>query len=137
MLDPSQHTVKEIPPYYEFEAKIMKVFPNDILTQSHMTFGILVQYLRYLLRAPSYQSHVELVLRGHFRPKHHRLLNDEVHAAILCMGGLNAVTKFAEIHDLDKRRVEVDRFYAEASSNAILPRILPFKISGGRRRSWS
>jgi len=118
--------VKDAQPCYEFEASIMKLFPDDILTQSHMAFCILMQYLQYLLRAPSYQSSLELVVRGHLRPKHHQHLDDRAHATILCVGGLNAITQFADVTSLDRRRVEVDKFLEEALANPIVYKLPEF-----------
>ena len=100
---------------YAAESAIMQFYTDDMLQQAHRGFKILVPYLRFLLRLPSYYSPLEMVLHGNLVRKHHRWLDERVHSAILCLGGLESVVRLAEIDNYNTRRVHADKLFAALS----------------------
>ncbi|EGY21558.1 Frp1 [Verticillium dahliae VdLs.17] len=65
-----------------------------------------------MLRPPSYVGRVERSLRGYLREKP----ADEVHVAILCLGGLRQVERLWEIKGYNSRRGAVDSWYNDITT---------------------
>jgi hypothetical protein len=84
----------------------MEKYGNDILLQTHQVFEILIKFLDWILRPPTYYGSLERFVRGYLR----KPPSEEVHAAILCIGGLDAVVQLADTKTYMERIKEADKF---------------------------
>lgn len=89
------------------EARIMDMYDDQTLLRVHQIFPLVVSSFCRRLRPPSYVGRVERSLRGYLREKP----PDEVHVAILCLGGLRQVERFWEMKGYNSRRAAVDAWY--------------------------
>lgn len=90
------------------EAQIMKEYDDETLLRVHQVFPLVVSSFCRRLRPPSYVGRVERSLRGYLREKP----PDEIHVAILCLGGLPQVERLWEIKGYNSRRAAVDSWYS-------------------------
>lgn len=89
------------------EAKIMNMYDDQTLLRVHQVFPLVISSFCRRLRPPSYVGRVEGALRGYLREKP----PDDVHVAILCIGGLRQVERFWEVKGYNVRRAAVDTWY--------------------------
>lgn len=99
------------------EAEIMKMYDDRTLLRVHETFPLVLSSFCRRLRPPTYVGRVERSLRGYLREKP----PDEVHVAILCIGGLRQVERIWEIKGYNARRVAVDDWYASITRDPVEP----------------
>ncbi|KAH7309935.1 hypothetical protein BKA65DRAFT_414321, partial [Rhexocercosporidium sp. MPI-PUGE-AT-0058] len=93
------------------ERQIMKMYDDDTLLQVHQIFPLLVRYLDFTLRPPSFYGRMERSFRGYVRnpPPENVLLG------IFCIGGLGGVVRFCEIESYDARIASIDDWYKDVS----------------------
>lgn len=89
------------------EEKIMNMYDDQTLLRVHQIFPLVISSFCRRLRPPSYVGRVEGALRGYLREK----ASEEVHVAILSIGGLRQVERFWEVKGYNARRVSVDAWY--------------------------
>lgn len=89
------------------EAQIMNMYDDRTLLQVHQVFPVVVSSFCRRLRPPSYAGIVERALTRHWREKP----PDEVHTAVLCLGGLRQVLRLWEVKGYNSRREAVDVWY--------------------------
>lgn len=99
--------LKEPFTYNPIEAKIMEMYDDQTLLRVHQIFPLVISSFCRRLRPPSYVGRVEGALRGYLREK----ASEEVHVAILCIGGLRQVERFWEVKGYNVRRLAVDAWY--------------------------
>ncbi|KAL7807650.1 hypothetical protein V8C26DRAFT_423729 [Trichoderma gracile] len=117
------------------EKRIMDMYDDRTLLRVHEVFPLVISSFCRRLRPPTYVGRVERSLRGYLRERP----PDEVHVAILCLGGLRQVERLWETKGYNNRRAAVDTWYAsltkppanEASSKGRLLK------SFGRKKSTS
>ncbi|KOS21069.1 hypothetical protein ESCO_004284 [Escovopsis weberi] len=93
------------------EVQIMNMYDNQTLLRVHEVFPLVISSFCRRLRPPTYVGRVERSLRGYLRERP----PDEVHAAILCLGGLRQVERLWEIKGYNNRRNAVDTWIASLS----------------------
>lgn len=91
------------------EEQIMSVYDDQTLLRVHQVFPLVVSSFCRQLRPPTYVGRVERSLRGYLREKP----SDEIHTAILLLGGLRQVERLWEIKGYNTRRGAVDTWYHE------------------------
>jgi hypothetical protein len=96
------------------EVQIMNMYDDQALLRVHQVFPLVISSFCRRLRPPSYAGRVERSLRGYLKEKP----PDEVHVAILCIGGLRQVERFWEIKGYNGRRGAVDNWYSSLSREA-------------------
>ncbi|KAG6362992.1 hypothetical protein INS49_008087 [Diaporthe citri] len=89
------------------EVQIMNMYDDRTLLQVHQVFPLVVASFCRRLRPPSYVGRVERTVRGYLREKP----ADEVHTAVLCLGGLRQVLRLWEVRGYNTRRGAVDTWY--------------------------
>ncbi len=89
------------------ETQIMDMYDDQTLLRVHQVFPLVISSFCRRLRPPSYIGRVEKSLRGYLKDKP----ADEVHVAILCLGGLRQVERFWEVKGYNTRRNAVDDWY--------------------------
>ncbi|KAK3485047.1 uncharacterized protein B0T23DRAFT_327477 [Neurospora hispaniola] len=89
------------------EAQIMSLYDDKTLLRVHEVFPLVISSFCRRLRPPSYVGLVERSIRGYLRDKP----PDEVHVAILCIGGLREVERIWEVKGYNTRRAAVDNWY--------------------------
>lgn len=89
------------------EQQILSMYDDRTLLRVHQVFPLIVSSFCRRLRPPSYVGRVERAMRGYIRDKP----PDEVHVAILCIGGLRQVEEFWMIKGYNLRRARVDSWY--------------------------
>ncbi|KAK3945242.1 hypothetical protein QBC46DRAFT_114052 [Diplogelasinospora grovesii] len=97
------------------ETQIMNMYDDRTLLRVHEVFPLVISSLCRRLRPPSYVGRVERSLRGYLREKP----PDEVHVAILCIGGLRQVERIWEVKGYNTRRVAVDNWYSSITRDPI------------------
>jgi hypothetical protein len=97
------------------ERHIMNMYDNKTLLQTHQVFPVLVSCLSRRLRPPSYYGRLERSLHGYVRTP----LPHSVHVGILCIGGLEEVTRILRHESLDDRRLAVDNWYSSVLQQPI------------------
>ncbi|KAL2171916.1 hypothetical protein VTG60DRAFT_1303 [Thermothelomyces hinnuleus] len=95
------------------EAEILKMYDDRTLFQVHEVFPLVMASFDRRLRPPSYVGRVERSLRGYLREKP----PEEVHVAILCLGGLRVVERIWEVKGYNARRLAVDTWYASITKD--------------------
>ncbi|KAH8883965.1 hypothetical protein GQ53DRAFT_407621 [Thozetella sp. PMI_491] len=108
------------------EAKIMAMYDDQTLLRVHQVFPLVISSFCRRLRPPSYIGRVEKSLRGYLKDKP----PDEVHVAILCIGGLRQVERFWEVKGYNTRRNAVDDWYNTVAKDPLLPDPEPKKRRG-------
>ena len=99
------------------ETEILRMYDDRTLFQVHEIFPLVMASFDRRLRPPSYVGRVERSLRGYLREKP----PEEVHVAILCLGGLREVEKIWEVKGYNARRAAVDTWYASVAREAPEP----------------
>lgn len=94
------------------ELKIMNMYDDKTLLRVHQVFPLVMSSFCRQLRPPTYVGRVERSLRGYLREKP----SDEVHVAILCLGGFRQVERLWETRGYNARRAAVDDFYSSLTS---------------------
>jgi hypothetical protein len=89
------------------DKQIMDMYDDETLLRVHEIFPVVIWSFCRRLRPPTYVGRVERSLRGYTREKP----SDEMHVAILCLGGLREVEKLWEIKGYNTRRGAVDTWY--------------------------
>ncbi|PHH91738.1 hypothetical protein CDD83_10442 [Cordyceps sp. RAO-2017] len=89
------------------EREIMDMYDDQTLLRVHEVFPLVISSFCRRLRPPTYVGRVERSLRGYLRDRP----SDEVHTAILCLGGLRQVERLWEIKGYSCRRTAVDTWY--------------------------
>ncbi|KAK2593577.1 hypothetical protein QQS21_008706 [Conoideocrella luteorostrata] len=89
------------------EAEIMKMYDDQTLLRVHEVFPLVISSFCRRLRPPTYVGRVERSLRGYLRERP----SDDVHSAILCIGGLRQVERLWEIKGYNNRRTAVDQWH--------------------------
>ncbi|KAH8177529.1 f-box domain-containing protein [Sarocladium implicatum] len=96
------------------EAQIMSMYDDQTLLRVHEVFPLVISSFCRRLRPPTYVGRVERSLRGYLKEKP----SDEVHSAILCIGGLREVEKLWETKGYNSRRAAVDNWYNSLTNEA-------------------
>ncbi|KZZ94822.1 F-box protein [Moelleriella libera RCEF 2490] len=89
------------------EAEVMNMYDDQTLLRVHEVFPLVISSFCRRLRPPTYVGRVERSLRGYLRERP----SDEVHSAILCIGGLRQVERLWEIKGYNNRRSAVDQWH--------------------------
>ncbi|KAK1476633.1 F-box domain-containing protein [Colletotrichum cuscutae] len=97
------------------EARIISMYDDQTLLRVHQVFPLVISSFCRRLRPPSYAGRVERSLRGYLKERP----PDEVHVAILCVGGLRQVERLWEIKGYNSRRGAVDVWYNGVSKDSI------------------
>ncbi|KUI60427.1 hypothetical protein VP1G_07670 [Cytospora mali] len=100
------------------EVQIMNMYDDRTLLQVHQVFPLVVASFCRRLRPPSYAGLVERAVRGYLREKP----ADEVHTAILCLGGLRQVLRLWEVKGYNTRRGAVDAWYNDLQDSKEAPK---------------
>lgn len=95
------------------EAEIMSMYDDQTLLRVHEVFPLVISSFCRRLRPPTYVGRVERSLRGYLRERP----SDEVHSAILCLGGLWQVERLWEIKGYNNRRTAVDTWHNSLTKN--------------------
>jgi hypothetical protein len=106
------------------ETEILNMYDDRTLYQVHEIFPLIMSSFDRRLRPPSYVGRVERSLRGYLRDKP----PEEVHVAVLCLGGLREVEKIWEVKTYNARRAAVDTWYASVAKEPTEP------LEGKKRR---
>lgn len=96
------------------EKEIMDLYDDQTLLKVHEIFPLVISSFCRRLRPPTYVGRVERSLRGYIREKP----SDDVHTAILCIGGMRQVERLWEIKGYNSRRVAVDNWYNSLMKDA-------------------
>lgn len=107
------------------ELKIMSMYDDKTLLRVHQVFPLVISSFCRQLRPPTYVGRVERSLRGYLREKP----SDEVHVAILCLGGLRQVERLWETRGYNSRRAAVDDWYSSLTS-------MPTEFASKPKRSF-
>ncbi|KZL86480.1 f-box domain-containing protein, partial [Colletotrichum incanum] len=99
------------------EVQIMNMYDDQTLLRVHQVFPLVISSFCRRLRPPSYAGRVERSLRGYLKEKP----PDEVHVAILCVGGLRQVERLWEIKGYNSRRGAVDVWYNSIAKDLTEP----------------
>lgn len=114
------HGVERVPyTLNPIEVQIMSMYDDRTLLQVHQVFPLVVSSFCRRLRPPSYVGRVEKTIRGYLRDKP----PDEVHVAVLCLGGLRQVERFWEIKGYNTRRAAVDIWYSGIQETKETPKV--------------
>jgi hypothetical protein len=97
------------------ETEILNMYDDRTLLRVHEAFPLVISSFCRRLRPPSYVGRVERSLRGYLREKP----PDEVHVAMLCIGGLRQVERIWEVKGYNTRRAAVDSWYASLTQDPI------------------
>lgn len=89
------------------EVQIMNSYDDRTLLHVHQVFPMVVASFCRRLRPPSYVGRVEKTIRGYLREKP----ADDVHTAVLCLGGLRQVLRLWEVKGYNTRVGAVDVWY--------------------------
>lgn len=119
------------------EKQIMDMYDDQTLLRVHEVFPLVISSFCRRLRPPTYVGRVERSLRGYLREKP----ADEVHVAILCLGGLRQVERLWEIKGYNSRRAAVDVWYSGLTKEPIAEPQSKARLAGlrgfGRKKSTS
>ncbi|UKZ52208.1 hypothetical protein TrVGV298_005983 [Trichoderma virens] len=97
------------------ETQIMNMYDNQTLLRVHEVFPLIISSFCRRLRPPTYVGRVERSLRGYLRERP----PDEVHVAILCLGGLRQVEKLWETKGYNNRRAAVDIWFGSLTKEPV------------------
>ena len=120
------------------EKQIMDMYDDQTLLRVHEVFPLIISSFCRRLRPPTYVGRVERSLRGYLRERP----SDDIHVAILCVGGLRQVERLWEIKGYSSRRGAVDLWFGSLTKEAPAPSEIPAKtrrglMSFGRKKSTS
>ncbi|WDK13603.1 F-box domain-containing protein [Colletotrichum graminicola] len=125
ILDHNGHGLLQVPyTLNPIEVEIMNMYDDQTLLRVHQVFPLIISSFCRRLRPPSYAGRVERSLRGYLKERP----SDEVHVAILCVGGLRQVERLWEIKGYNSRRGAVDTWYNSIAKDSTEP-------TGKQRRS--
>lgn len=96
------------------EVQIMNMYDDRTLLKVHQVFPMVVASFCRQLRPPSYVGRLERTVRGYLREKP----ADEVHTAVLCLGGLRQVLRLWEVKGYNTRIGTVDAWYGEIKGSS-------------------
>lgn len=118
------------------EAQIMSMYDDETLLRVHEVFPLVISSFCRRLRPPTYVGRVERSLRGYLREKP----SDDIHVAILLIGGLRQVERLWEIKGYNTRRGAVDTWFHGLTKDRPAPEPTPAKpkrslMSFGRKKS--
>lgn len=99
------------------ERQIMNMYDDRTLLRVHEVFPLVISSFCRQLRPPTYVGRVERSLRGYLREKP----SDEIHTAILCLGGMRQVERLWEIKGYNSRRAAVDSWFNGLTKDAMEP----------------
>ncbi|KAM0446919.1 hypothetical protein ACHAO4_009070 [Trichoderma viride] len=97
------------------ETEIMNMYDNRTLLRVHEVFPLIISSFCRRLRPPTYVGRVERSLRGYLRERP----PDEVHVAILCLGGLRQVERLWETKGYNNRRAAVDIWFSSLTKEPV------------------
>lgn len=89
------------------EKQILDKYDDRTLLRVHEVFPLVISSFCRRLRPPTYVGRVERSLRGYIKDRP----SDDVHVAILCLGGMRQVERLWEIKGYNSRRTAVDNWY--------------------------
>ncbi|PMB66488.1 hypothetical protein BM221_007477 [Beauveria bassiana] len=119
------------------EKEIMDMYDDQTLLRVHEVFPLVISSFCRRLRPPTYVGRVERSFRGYLRDKP----ADDVHVAILCLGGLRQVERLWEIKGYNSRRAAVDVWYSSLTKEPIAETQTKARLAGlrgfGRKKSTS
>ncbi|KAL7794566.1 hypothetical protein V8C37DRAFT_62348 [Trichoderma ceciliae] len=120
------------------ETQVMNMYDNQTLLRVHEVFPLIISSFCRRLRPPTYVGRVERSLRGYLRERP----PDEVHVAILCLGGLRQVERLWETKGYNNRRNAVDVWFGSLTKEPVAVVEAPAKgrlgLKGfGRKKSTS
>ncbi|KAJ2977131.1 hypothetical protein NQ176_g4548 [Zarea fungicola] len=119
------------------EKEIMDMYDDQTLLRVHEVFPLVISSFCRRLRPPTYVGRVERSLRGYLREKP----ADEVHVAILCLGGLRQVERLWEIKGYNSRRAAVDAWHSGLTKEPMTESQTKARLAGlrgfGRKKSAS
>ncbi|EHK50069.1 uncharacterized protein TrAtP1_007960 [Trichoderma atroviride] len=98
------------------ETEIMNMYDNRTLLRVHEVFPLIISSFCRRLRPPTYVGRVERSLRGYLRERP----PDEVHVAILCLGGLRQVERLWETKGYNNRRAAVDVWFCSLTKEPVV-----------------
>ncbi|GFP58137.1 hypothetical protein TASIC1_0009047400 [Trichoderma asperellum] len=98
------------------ETEIMNMYDNRTLLRVHEVFPLIISSFCRRLRPPTYVGRVERSLRGYLRERP----PDEVHVAILCLGGLRQVERLWETKGYNNRRAAVDTWFSSLTKEPVV-----------------
>ncbi|PNP41375.1 hypothetical protein TGAM01_v210071 [Trichoderma gamsii] len=98
------------------ETEIMNMYDNRTLLRVHEVFPLIISSFCRRLRPPTYVGRVERSLRGYLRERP----PDEVHVAILCLGGLRQVERLWETKGYNNRRAAVDVWFSSLTKEPVV-----------------
>lgn len=110
------------------EVQIMNMYDDRTLLQVHQVFPMVVASFCRRLRPPSYVGRLEKTIRGYLREKP----ADDVHTAVLCLGGLRQVLRLWEVKGYNTRRGAVDVWYNDISSDGRATSSIPLFSSSSK-----
>lgn len=97
------------------EKQIMAMYDDQTLLRVHEVFPLIISSFCRRLRPPTYAGLVERSLRGYLKERP----PDDVHVAILCIGGLRQVERLWEIKGYNSRRAAVDTWYQRLTKDPL------------------
>ncbi|KAK4101769.1 hypothetical protein N658DRAFT_54627 [Parathielavia hyrcaniae] len=115
------------------EAEILNMYDDRTLLQVHEIFPLVMASFDRRLRPPTYVGRVERSLRGYLREKP----PEEVHVAILCLGGIRQVEKIWEVKGYNARRAAVDAWYSSIVQQTSEPEAKKRRAILGMKRKKS
>ncbi|KAI9171940.1 hypothetical protein HJFPF1_01431 [Paramyrothecium foliicola] len=107
------------------EAQIMSMYDDRTLLRVHEAFPLVISSFCRQLRPPTYVGRVEKAMRGYIHDKP----SDDVHVAILCIGGLRQVERLWEKKGYNNRRGAVDEWF-----NGLTKASVPIETTPKQRR---
>lgn len=117
--------------YNPIEVQIMNLYDDRTLLMVHQVFPMVVASFCRQLRPPSYVGRLERTVRGYLREKP----SDEVHTAVLCLGGLRQMLRLWEVKGYNTRIGSVEAWYNDlrASKEPARTTEAPSKDTKSRR----
>lgn len=118
------------------ETKIMNMYDDRTLLRVHEVFPLVISSFCRRLRPPTYVGRVERSLRGYIRERP----SDDVHVAILCLGGLRQVERLWEIKGYNNRRSAVDTWFNSLTKEPVVDAPVKGRLglkAFGRKKSTS
>jgi hypothetical protein len=107
------------------EAQIMAMYDDRTLLRVHEAFPLVMSSFCRQLRPPTYVGRVEKAMRGYIHDKP----SDDVHVAIICIGGMRQVERLWEKKGYNKRLGAVDEWY-----NSLTKATVPIETTPKQRR---
>lgn len=118
------------------EKQIIDTYDDRTLLRVHEVFPLVISSFCRRLRPPTYVGRVERSIRGYLKDRP----SDDVHVAILCLGGMRQVERLWEIKGYNSRRTAVDTWYnalTKESATELPAQTKPKLGLFGRKKSTS